>query len=194
MLDYSAMVSGTLPLYKTEVNLAEQLQNVRAAHEESMRLKGLHFSTELDSETPPIHADPRRISQMIGELLNNAIKFTPEGGSLGVRIRPEAGKVRIEVWDTGPGIPESDRQKIWSAFTQLEVGDTLRRGGLGLGLTLVSKLAELHGGHVEVDSEVGKGSRFIITLPIEDSALPNLRVTMLAEPQEQPSPGGRDSR
>jgi protein-histidine pros-kinase len=194
MLDYSAMVSGTLPLYKTEVNLAEQLQNVRAAHEESMRLKGLRFLSEVDSETPPIQGDPRRISQMIGELLSNAIKFTPEGGSLGVRIRPEAGKVRIEVWDTGPGILESDRQKIWSAFTQLEVGDTLRKGGLGLGLTIVSKLAELHGGTVELESEVGKGSRFIITLPIEDSAHPNLRVTMLAEPQEQPSSGSQNSR
>lgn len=188
MLDYSAMVSGTLPLYQTEVNLAELVQNAHAAAEESLRFKRLDFKAEVDPETPPIQADPRRICQMLGALVSNAIKFTPEGGSLGIRVHPEPGQVRITVWDTGPGIPEADRQRIWSAFTQLEVGDALRKGGLGLGLTIVKKLAELHGGTVELESEVGKGSRFTVTLPIAGVARPVLRITRLEERQEQPSP------
>lgn len=188
MLDYSAMVSGTLSLYPTEVNLAELLHNAHAAVEETLRLKHLHFSADLDPETPSIQADPRRISQMLGELLSNAIKFTPEGGSLGIRVRPEAGHVRLEVWDTGPGISESQREQIWTAFTQLAVSDAFRKGGLGLGLTIVKKIAELHGGDVQLESEVGKGSRFVVRLPIKGTPEPRLRISRLEAAQEQPSP------
>ncbi|MNY57719.1 Alginate biosynthesis sensor protein KinB [compost metagenome] len=75
--------------------------------------------------------------------------------------------VVIEVWDTGPGIPESEQRRIWEAFTQLDVGNAFRKGGLGLGLTLVKSLSELHGGRVGLASRVGEGSRFCVRLPIE---------------------------
>lgn len=188
MLDYSALVSGTLPLYRTEVNLAELVQNAHAAAEESLRVKHLRFTSELDPEIPPIQADPRRICQMLGALFSNAVKFTPDGGSIGIQVHPESDQVRITVWDSGPGIPEADRQRIWSAFTQLEVGDTLRKGGLGLGLPIVKKLAELHGGSLELDGEVGKGSRFTVTLPIAGVARPVLRIMRLEGQKEQASP------
>jgi protein-histidine pros-kinase len=167
MLDYSAMVSGTLSLYKTEVNLGEVIQGVHASLEEALRLKRIRFLSEVDPETPAIQADARRISQVLEELLDNAMKFTPEDGALGVRVRPEPSMVVIEVWDTGPGIEAPEQQQIWEAFTQLDVGDAFRKGGLGLGLTLVKRLTELHGGYVELASEVGKGSHFTVRLPIE---------------------------
>ncbi|GEM_PF-3474722 len=170
MLDHSALVSGSLPLYKTEVNLAELIPIVHAAVEEDLRFKNLHFITEVDPETPPIQADPRRISQMIRELISNAIKFTPEGGTLGILCCPGHDMIRIEVWDTGAGIPKPDQSRIWEAFTQLDVGDALRKGGLGLGLTIVKGLAELHGGYVELESELGKGSHFRVYLPIDDAS------------------------
>lgn len=169
MLDYSALVSGSLPLYMSEVNLAEIVSNAHAAVEESLRFKGLRFSTEVDPATPPLQADSRRIGQLLDELLKNAITYTPEGGALGVRVYPEGNGISLEVWDTGPGISEADQARIWSAFSQVEVGDTLRKGGLGLGLSLVKLLAERHGGSVRLASELGKGSRFIVTLPVTRS-------------------------
>jgi two-component system sensor histidine kinase ResE len=103
---------------------------------------------------------------MIVELLENAEKFTPPGGCMGLRIGPAGPAVRIDVWDTGPGISEEDFPRIWEAFSQLAVGDAVRKAGLGLGLTIVKKLAELHGGKVAVVSQPGRGTTFSITLPL----------------------------
>lgn len=187
MLDYSALVSGTLPLYKTEVNLEELIRNVYASLEEAICHKRLRFFSEMDPETPCIQADSRRISQLLGALLDNAVKFTPEGGAIGIRVHPEPARVRIEVWDTGPGIPETDRQRIWHAFTQRDLGDALRKGGLGLGLTIAKGLAELHGGHIELGSEPEGGSRFTVFLPIEREPEPKLRISRLETETDQPS-------
>ncbi len=171
LLDYSALLSESLPLYRTEVNLTEILANVRAmvAEDREFRLKGLRFESEIAPGTPPLYADSRRVTQMILELLENARKFTADGGRVGIRIRPEDDAVRIDVWDTGYGIPKRCLNRIWDAFTQLETEQARRKGGLGLGLTIVSKLAELHGGRIEVESEVGQGSRFSILLPSEQA-------------------------
>jgi signal transduction histidine kinase len=107
--------------------------------------------------------------QMLLELLDNARKNTPSGGSVGVDVTPHDGDVRIVVWDTGKGIEPEDLERIWQAFTQLETGQSVRQAGLGLGLTIVKKLAELHHGRVEVESHPGKGSRFTIDLPADTS-------------------------
>jgi PAS domain S-box-containing protein len=176
VLDYSALLSGSLPLYWTEINLSEVLSNVREMMEDDREflLKGLQLETTIDPGTPPIVGDSRRVTQMVLELLDNAKKFTPAGGRIGVRIRPEGDGVRMEVWDTGCGIPRDDLARIWEAFTQLETEQAMRKGGLGLGLTIVKKLAELHGGRVEVESQEGQGSRFSVFLPTgpERSASP----------------------
>lgn len=166
ILDYSALLSGSLPLYPTEVNLAEIAENAKATLIEGAKLNQQMIEVEVDPKTPPIHGDSRRITQMIVELLENAEKFTPPGGKMGVRIFPVGPDVRIDVWDTGPGISEEDFPRIWEAFSQLEAPDAFRRAGLGLGLTIVSKLAELHGGKVAVVSQLGKGTTFSITLPV----------------------------
>jgi PAS domain S-box-containing protein len=169
VLDYSALLSGSLPLYWTEINLSEVLSNVREMMEEDreFQLKGLQLETEIDPGTPPIVGDSRRVTQMVLELLDNAKKFTSAGGRIGVRIRPAGDGVSIEVWDTGCGIRREDLTRIWGAFTQLETEQAMRKGGLGLGLTIVKKLAELHRGRVEVESREGEGSRFTVFLPIE---------------------------
>lgn len=166
MLDYSALISGSLPLYKTEVDLPEIVQNAREIMETPFRLNDLRCFTEIHPNTPPIQGDSRRITQMLVELLDNARKNTERGGTVGIRVAPADGQVRIDVWDTGAGIPEGDYQRIWEAFSQLEVGDALRRGGIGLGLTIVKMLAELHGGKVKVESQFGRGTCFSIFLPI----------------------------
>lgn len=167
MLDYSALLSGSLPLYKTEINLAEIADNVREMMEadRESRLKQLRLEIEVAPDTPTIQADSRRICQMLLELLDNARKFTPAGGRLGVRVMPAEGHVRINVWDEGVGISEEALPRIWEAFTQLDTGQAFRGGGLGLGLTIVKELVELHGGKVGVESQPGRGTCFTIDLP-----------------------------
>ncbi len=169
LLDYSALISDSLPLYRTEVNLSEILTNVREliAEDREFQLKGLQFESAIDPSTPTLWADSRRVMQMILELLENAKKFTATGGRVGIHICPAGEVVRIEVWDTGYGIPKQCLDRIWEAFTQLETEQAVRKGGLGLGLTIVKKLAELHGGRIEVESQEGKGSRFSILLPVD---------------------------
>jgi len=168
MLDYSALLSGSLPLYKTDINLAEIADNVREIMEadREFRLKKLRLEIEVAPDTPVIRADSRRISQILVELLDNAKKFTPDGGTLGVRVMPAGRHVRIDVWDEGVGIPEKALPRIWEAFTQLNTGQAFRSGGLGLGLTIVKELVELHGGRIDVTSQAGKGTCFSIILPV----------------------------
>ncbi|MNY15778.1 Sensor protein DivL [compost metagenome] len=169
MLDYSALLSGSLPLYTTEVSFTEIADSVREimGADREFRLKKLRLEIEVAPDTPAIQADSRRITQMLLELLDNAVKFTPDGGRLGVRIRPLGRHVRIDVWDEGIGIPEKDLSRIWQAFTQLDTGQAFRGGGLGLGLTIVKELVELHGGWIAVKSQPGNGTCFTIDLPVE---------------------------
>ncbi len=165
ILDYSALLSGSMPLYPTEINLGEIAANAKAITEGGAKLHEQKIEVEVDSQTPPLRGDSKRMTQMLVELLENAEKVTPRGGRMGVRIGPRGSEVRIDVWDTGPGISEEDFPRIWEAFSQLEAGDAFRKGGLGLGLTIVKKLAELHGGKVAVVSQLGKGTTFSVTLP-----------------------------
>lgn len=167
MLDYSAMLGGSLPLYTSEVSLEEVTRNALAIVETDLALKHLHVEVSIHHELPSICGDSRRITQMIVELLDNARKATPEGGRIGVEVFPVEEHVRIVVWDTGQGIAQEDLERIWEAFSQLQTEDAMRSGGLGLGLTIVKKLVELHQGRVSVESQPGKGSRFIIELPID---------------------------
>lgn len=167
ILDYSALVSGSLPLYKTEVSLSEVVENAAEFVQREAQLKGLTLTMELAPGLPPLSGDARRISQMLTELLDNARKVTPTGGAIGLRAQPAPGGVRIEVWDTGPGIAPEDEARMWQPFSQLGPGRGLRGGGLGLGLTIVKMLAELHGGRVTLESALGKGSCFTLYLPCD---------------------------
>ncbi len=165
MLDYSALLGGSLPLYKTEVSIPEVARNALDIMDTEFRLANLQVEAKLDPDVPPVCGDSRRITQMFMELLDNARKYTPAGGRIGVEVSKHDGGVRIQVWDTGKGIKQEDLGRIWEAFNQLETGQAVRKAGLGLGLTIVKKLAELHHGRVAVESQPGKGSRFTIDLP-----------------------------
>ncbi|MNT24046.1 Alkaline phosphatase synthesis sensor protein PhoR [compost metagenome] len=172
LLEYSALISGTLRLHMSDINLAEVVRHVSHVMRARLRQHGLELTIEVEPGTPLVHGDYRRVSEMILKLLENAAKFTPAGGKVGVRIGHTDGRVRIDVWDTGPGIPEHEFARIWEAFTQLATSDTTRKGGLGLGLSLVKKLADLHGGRVGVVSQPGQGTTFTITLPASVPARP----------------------
>jgi signal transduction histidine kinase len=111
-----------------------------------------------------VAGDERRIRQVIFNLLSNAVKFTPAGGSIDVWATQVNGEVRIAVADTGPGIAAEDIERIFEEFQQSAAG-LEQREGTGLGLALSKRLVELHGGRIWVESELGRGSTFVFTLP-----------------------------
>lgn len=135
--------------------------------------QGVTVELSVAPDVPAFTADERRVGQILLNLLDNALKFTPEGGSMGLDVaRADAGRVAFAVWDTGIGISAEDRRRLFEPFEQIDHGSSRRYQGTGLGLALVARLVELHGGRVTVESELGAGSRFTVTLPIDQAAEP----------------------
>jgi len=113
----------------------------------------------------PISADREKVRVILDNLIANAIKFTPSGGRVRVALRGQDDGIEVEVIDTGVGIPPEELELIFDRFYQVEDPLTRRHGGMGLGLTIVKGLVDLHGGTVSVESVPGRGSRFVIVLP-----------------------------
>jgi len=114
-----------------------------------------------------IQADERRLKQILVNLLSNAVKFTPEDGAIGLEMVGNADQqlLHLTVWDTGIGIKQEDMGRLFHPFVQLDAGLARQYSGTGLGLALVQRLVEMHGGSIKVESETGKGSRFTVSLP-----------------------------
>jgi signal transduction histidine kinase len=132
-----------------------------------IQARDLTLVETMDPESPSVSADPQRLKQIIVHLLRNAIKFTPPGGQIGLEVATdrEHQAVRVVVWDTGIGIAPEMQEHLFQPFVQLDSGHRRRYGGTGLGLALVARLVELHGGTIRVESVVGQGSRFTLSLP-----------------------------
>jgi signal transduction histidine kinase len=135
----------------------------------------LHFSSA--RELPQLWADPTRLTQMFDNLISNAVKFTPEGGAVTVGIEQNGGSLRIEVADTGVGIPEDEVGRLFERFFRASTSGTVK--GTGLGLPIVKLIAEVHGGTISVESKLGVGTTFTIELP-----LPGLPGAPVPEPTE----------
>jgi PAS domain S-box-containing protein len=128
--------------------------------------RNLRVQRSLPADLPLLLADPLRVRQMIVNLLSNAIKFTPPGGDIGIAVERVNDTLQITVWDQGIGIPLDKQHLLFQPFQQLDGSLTRRHEGTGLGLALTRKLAELHGGTITLESQVGEGSRFTICLPL----------------------------
>src|SRR5262249_53303855 len=152
-----ALPPGALPL---------AIDNARTFVRERATKHGINLDVTVDERLGEFVGDERKIKQILLNLLSNAVKFTPEGGRIGINARQADGAVEISVSDTGIGISPEDQAKIFEEFRQVGGDYAHKREGTGLGLTLAKKFVELHGGKIWVESEVGKGSRFIFTLPI----------------------------
>jgi signal transduction histidine kinase len=127
---------------------------------------GIVLKADIPETLPPVWADPKYLQQVFDNLLGNAIKFSPDGGKITVCIRKEGEYLRVAVSDTGIGIHEDHLERIFERFYQVNGSPTRLFGGTGLGLALVKKAIEAHGGKVWAESQLGQGSTFFFTLPI----------------------------
>jgi len=115
---------------------------------------------------PPVNIDSQRIAQVLHNLLDNALTHTDSGDSISISAMPKGNWVEVSVADTGEGIPEEDLPNIFERFSRVDKSRARATGGSGLGLTIARRLVEAHGGSIEVQSQLGKGTRFTFTLPV----------------------------
>jgi len=169
ILDLSKVEAGQMELHLQSVELGELIQEVRASIEPLARSKAIVLNTESSRELSLI-ADSAKVKQMLLNLVSNAIKFTPSGGRIDIRVRRLESWVEIAVSDSGIGIAKEDLGRLFAEFQQLDAGPGRQQEGTGLGLALTKRFAELHGGQVIVESELGKGSTFTLRLPLQTSA------------------------
>ncbi len=166
LLDMSRIQAGKFHLSPRPLDLGALVIEVCDSLRPLAEQKSLRFGCPEMDAVPTIQADPQRVRQVMVNLVNNAIKFTPEGGAIDVRLRPCGDVVLCEVEDTGIGIAESDIAKLFIPFTQLDMSNTRRAGGTGLGLSITKSLIDAHGGRIGVRSEPGVGSTFWFELPV----------------------------
>jgi len=167
LLDVSRAISGKLRLEVREVNVADVVRTAIETVRPAMAAKGLRFEAAYDPDLPLITADPDRLQQIVWNLVSNAIKFTPEGGSIAVSVARAAAGVELTVRDSGAGIAPDFLPHAFERFRQADTGTRRRYGGLGLGLAIVRHLAEMHGGTVVAESEgEGRGATFRVRLPV----------------------------
>lgn len=140
-------------------------ERIRDEHEPLAERKQQTFSLEVDPGLEGFRADPDLLERAVGNLVDNAIKYTPDGGKVRVRVQPTRSGVAIEVTDTGIGIPEADCTRVFERFYRVDKSRSREMGGTGLGLAIVKHIVQLHGGSVSVQSRVGAGSVFTVSLP-----------------------------
>ncbi|MCM2282768.1 MAG: ATP-binding protein, partial [Bdellovibrionaceae bacterium] len=170
LLDISRIVSGKLALQTRPLNIAEAVSVAVDSVRPAARAKSLHLNLEVVDSPPNIRADADRLHQVLWNLLTNAVKFTPLGGRIDVRVTSAQDGVTITIADTGQGIERRFLPYVFDRFRQEQGGSNRQHGGLGIGLAIVRYLIELHGGSVHAASEgKGKGATFTIHLPTLDT-------------------------
>jgi len=169
ILDLSKVEAGQMFLELETVSITETVGQVMNTIEPIAAKKGVRVEANVGG-AGRVQADPHKMVQMLLNLVSNAVKFTPEGGSVTIAVQRQAEIVEISVTDTGIGIAKSDLDRLFREFQQLDSGPGRHQEGTGLGLALTKRLAALHGGDVRVVSELGKGSVFTLELPLEQQS------------------------
>jgi signal transduction histidine kinase len=165
VLDLAKVEAGHIELEVAPFSVREALERGVVIVRERASREGVRVSLSSDPVVDTVVADERRITQVVFNLLSNAVKFAPAGSTVDVAAARVDGEIRISVSDCGPGVAPEDQDRIFEEFQQAAAGKE-QREGTGLGLALSRRLVELHGGRIWVDSELGKGSTFVFTLPV----------------------------
>ena len=166
LLDVSRITRGRIELRKERIELATAVQSAVETSRPLIESNSQVLTVHLPSKPIFVEADPIRLAQVFANLLNNAAKYSNRGGTIRLTVEHRNGVAAVSVKDNGIGIPASMQSGIFHLFTQVDQSLERSKGGLGIGLTLVKWLVELHGGSVEIRSEVGRGSEFIVRLPL----------------------------
>ena len=201
ILDVSKVEAGKLQIHPDVISVKELCESSLNFVRELALKKSISLDYWNSEAIKSVYADPQRLKQILVNLLNNAVKFTPEKGnvSLEVEVSEERDRIQFIVTDTGIGISTEDLQKLFKPFTQLDSSLSRQHDGTGLGLVLVYKFTELHGGSVRVESAVGTGSRFTIVLPWSETPSTTtdpdetVSVPVKMEPEQPTSPAGSPS-
>jgi signal transduction histidine kinase len=187
LLDLSKLESGTMRLKKTDARLQMVVGEVVSTLLPTARKKGVTLVGEAKPDLPALNADPEKLRQVFLNLTENAIKFTPQGGTVKVSaavvdwanpddddagfvlVAPTQRRLEVRVSDTGIGIPPAERDKVWDAFYQVDSSSTREYGGTGLGLSIVKRLVEAHGGTIQIEGNSPRGTVFVVALPLPTS-------------------------
>jgi GAF domain-containing protein len=165
VLDLSKIEAGQLVLALTDYSLKNVVQTVFSAVEPLATEKKLAFKVEVAPDMPTGHGDERRLTQVLLNLVGNAIKFT-DAGEVVIKASQTDGSFNVAVHDTGPGISATDQAKLFQEFQQADNSITRKKGGTGLGLAISKRIVEMHGGKIWLESTVGRGSTFFFTVPV----------------------------
>jgi len=165
MLAIQGLDAGTTFLRVTTVDVRSIIEKVSSDFQPMVELEGHVLEIKLPDELPAVQGDAEKIGLVLSNLLSNAIKFTPEKGHIEVAAEDLGAVVQVRVSDNGVGIAAQDHKRIFERFYQARADHLAGHGGIGIGLTIVKHLVELHGGQVWVESEIGQGSNFFFTLP-----------------------------
>jgi signal transduction histidine kinase len=167
LLDVSRIANGMIELRKEHTDMVQAVQTAVEANKPLFESKGQELSMSLPSAAVMLDADPVRLAQIVSNLLNNAAHYSRPGGLIQLSVDTNPGEVRLSVKDSGLGIHPDELENIFGLFVQLGEPFTRRQGGLGIGLSLVRTMVDMHGGRVHARSEgLGHGSEFIVRLPL----------------------------
>jgi signal transduction histidine kinase len=169
ILTYARGAANQLALNLSEFSLESVIEQLLSLNEPLLGKKGLALELEIPPSLPALHADREKISHVLGNLVGNAIHFTPPGGRVWIAARPTAPDdmpgTLVEVGDSGIGIASENHDLVFREFAQVDASASRQHHGTGLGLTIARRLVELHGGRIWLESELGLGSRFFFTIP-----------------------------
>ncbi|UCG55399.1 MAG: histidine kinase, partial [Dehalococcoidia bacterium] len=165
-LDLAQYHAGSFNLIFDTVNLKTLFKEVSNRFKLLAKSKSQSFTVDLPSRLPSLMVDRQRLEQVLTNLLTNALKFTPEYGSILFRVAINGRWLRVEVKDNGLGLPKKDQESLFQPYWRSET-DRQRLPGTGLGLAVCKQLIEAHGGKIWVESKLGEGSTFVFTLPLE---------------------------
>lgn len=169
ILTYVRGASDQVKLARTEFSITEVVDQVRLLNQPLAAKKRLTIERLNGDDVPPIYADRDKLKHVLGNLIGNAIKFTPDGGRIWISLScrgKNGNELLVEVGDTGRGIARDNHELVFREFAQVDASPSRSHHGTGLGLAIARKLVELHGGSIWVESELGKGSRFFFTVPL----------------------------
>jgi signal transduction histidine kinase len=170
LLELSRLESGDLPLRRAEVVLRPLVSRVLSEIEVTRARGDIELAQEVPEDLPPVFADAERVHQVLFNLLDNAVRFTPAGGRIRVTASRRNGAVDVAVTDTGPGIAPEHLPRLFERFYRIDTARSRDEGGTGIGLAIARSVVEAHGGRIWAESEPGKGSTFTFELPVATTA------------------------